>query len=338
MTSRNDLARRVAIVGASSLRGKELKQVLEDRGFPATDVRLLDDEAIGTLTGAGGEAAFIQGLDEDSFRGARFAFFAGETSNTARHWPAAHRAGATVIDLSGALRDVPAAVPWIPALDTVLPSPQPAAGRLFASPGAATILACSVAAALQPFSLTRLAMVFFQPVSERGQPGIDELEGQTVKLLSFQPVPQELYDCQVAFNLLAGYGEASRVQLGEVRAALGREVAGYLAGRAPLPALQLIQAPVFYSTAFTAFAEFAAEPQLEDVHARLARAGAEIGKNHQAPPSNVSVAGENAIFLARMEQDRNVPKSYWLWGAADNVRLAALNAVAIAEKLLACQS
>ena len=41
---------RVAIVGAATLKGKELKEVLEERNFPAADVRLLDDnESLGQL-------------------------------------------------------------------------------------------------------------------------------------------------------------------------------------------------------------------------------------------------------------------------------------------------
>ena len=37
---------RVAIVGASSLLAKELKQALEDRHFPASDVILLDESVM----------------------------------------------------------------------------------------------------------------------------------------------------------------------------------------------------------------------------------------------------------------------------------------------------
>ena len=41
---------RVAIVGAASLRGKEVAEVLNDRNFPAVDVKLLDDdESLGQL-------------------------------------------------------------------------------------------------------------------------------------------------------------------------------------------------------------------------------------------------------------------------------------------------
>ena len=325
--------RRVALVSASSLRGKELKQLLEDRDFPAVDIRLVDDEAIGTLTEAGGEATFIRALEEDSFDGAHLAFFAGDPKFTARAWPLAHKAGATVIDLSGALAEVPTAVPWIPSLDAVLPPPRPVAGKLFWSPGVPAQMACAISAALAAFEPLRMVLVFFQPVSERGQPGIDELESQTVNLLSFQPAPQELYDAQVAFNLLPRFGEASLERLSDVRLAVARDVDRYLAGRAPRPSIQMIHAPVFYSSAFTGYAEFAAPRSADELQQALSRAGFRIGGKDEPPLSNVSVAGESQTMLAPLEPDPLSPTSFWLWGAADNLRAAAANALAIAEKL-----
>jgi aspartate-semialdehyde dehydrogenase len=122
---------RVAIVGASSLLGKELKQVLEDRNFPVSEIVLLDESVVaGTLTEAGGEATFIRSLEEDSFERARFVFFAGTAADAARNWPAAQRAGANVIDLTGAVASDPHAIRMIPALHALpfsLPrrSPRP---------------------------------------------------------------------------------------------------------------------------------------------------------------------------------------------------------------------
>lgn len=326
---------RVAVVGASSLRGRELRQLLEDRRFPADDLRLLDDEAVGMLTEAGGEAAVIQRLEEDSFHDVRFAFFAGDPAFAARYWSAARRAGATVIDLSGALAEVPEAAPWIPALDSLLPPPQAPVGTLFTAPGAAPLIACHVSAALAACGVARLAMIFFQPASERGQAGIDELEGQTVKLLSFQSFSQEVFDAQVAFNLLAELGPGSRERLEDTRTAMARLVARYLAGRAPLPAIQLLQAPVFYASAFTAYVELSAPRPPADLQEALARAGLKAPSEGEPPVGNVSAAGGDEIAVARVVADRNVAAACWLWGAADNVRLPVLNAVRIAENLLA---
>ncbi|MGC1630177.1 MAG: hypothetical protein WA735_25200, partial [Candidatus Acidiferrales bacterium] len=104
MPAGHEAANRVAIVGASSLRGKELKLVLEERNFPGGDIVLLDEPVMaGTLTEVGGEPAFIRALDEESFEGARFAFFAGSQQDAEQNWQVAQRSGATVIDLTGML-------------------------------------------------------------------------------------------------------------------------------------------------------------------------------------------------------------------------------------------
>jgi aspartate-semialdehyde dehydrogenase len=335
---------RVAIVGASSLRGKELKQVLEDRNFPALDVVLLDESVMaGTLTEAGGEATFIRALEEDSFEGVRFAFFAGTAMDAEQNWATAHRAGATVIDLTGAVAGVAGsqAVARIPSVAKALApgskggangAPKPA---VYSSPGAPVILACTVAAALSEFSPAQLAILLFPPVSERDQAGVDELESQTTNLLSFRPIERPVFDAQVAFNLLAGYGAESKVKLEEMRRGIARDVAEYIAGRVATPAIQLVQAPVFYGYAFAAYAEFGAAVAVEQLSGAFANLGVKVAGARDAAPSNVSVAGESEIQLAQIEADPNVAGGVWIWGVADNLRLAATNAVRIAEELVA---
>src|SRR5450755_1021086 len=173
---------RVAIVGASSLRGKELTHVLEDRHFPTDDVVLLDESVLaGTLTEAAGAATFIRALDADSFEGAGFVFFAGSAADAGRNWATAQKAGATVIDLTGALSPAgnsgdpsgDAAVPWIPSLDSVLlhPAPSGTAGSssraAYASPSAPVMIACTLAAGFSKFPARRISVLLFPPVSER---------------------------------------------------------------------------------------------------------------------------------------------------------------------------
>jgi aspartate-semialdehyde dehydrogenase len=352
MPSGHELSNRVAIVGASSLRGKELKLVLEERNFPASDIVLLDEPVVaGTLTEAGGEPTFIRALDEESFEGARFAFFAGSQMDAEQNWKAAQRCGATVIDLTGTLAASGQSTSWIPALSTVL-LPHPgshategaapgshaanrATSNSYSSPGSGVIVACTVAAALSKLSPMRTVLLLFPPVSERDQAGVDELESQTANLLSFRPIAQPVFDAQVAFNLLAGYGEESKPTLAELRAAIARDTSAYLASRVAVPALQLVQAPVFYGYAVAAYAEFASPPQREQLEAAFASLGVKVGVAGDPAPTNVSVAGENEIHIARVEPDPSVAGGVWIWGVADNLRLAAVNAVRIAEELVA---
>jgi aspartate-semialdehyde dehydrogenase len=187
--------------------------------------------------------------------------------------------------------------------------------------------------------LARLVITFFQPVSERGQAGVEELESQTVKLLSFQPMPQEVFDTQVAFNLLDRWGAASKERLSDARAALARDVQSYLAGRLPMPAMTLVQAPVFYAHAFAAYAEFVQPVEPDSLADRIEAAGCKAagkgpGSDEQAP-SNLAVAGEEKPWIGRPERDPSTDRGYWFWGAADNLRVASANALRIAERLLA---
>ena len=332
---------RVAIAGAASLRGKELKQLLEESDFPAAEIRLLDEEVVaGTLTEAAGEPAVIKTVTEDSFERVRFAFFTGSAKFSAAHGMEAIRSGAVVIDLSGGLRVQENARLWIPGLDSVLPplAQMSAAGEvqgLFLVPSTPSHVAISISAALAPLGLEHLAITFLQPVSERGPEGIEELESQVVKLLSFQPVSQSVFDVQVGFNMLSKFGPESSEKLADARARIVDEVRTYLAGRSPTPAIALVQAPVFHAHAFTAYAEFKSPPAQNEVVRRLQAAGLKVVAANEEPPNNVNVTGEAVPVLGQPDRDRGIENGLWLWGAADNLRVPAATAVAIAEKLLA---
>jgi aspartate-semialdehyde dehydrogenase len=331
---------RVAIAGAASLRGQDLKMWMEESGFPAGEVRLFDEEPLaGTLTEVAGEAALVQSIKEDSFEGLRFVFFAGSRAFAKKHGRAAARAGATVIDLTGELAGVGGARAWIPRLDAILGPPQVAAspmvgGYVFVTPSTPAIVACSFCSAAAPLGAKRVVMNFLSPASERGKEGVQELSEQTVKLLSLQSIPQEVFDCQVAYNLLDRWGPESREKLADVREGIQREVREYLGGRAPIPAMSLIQAPVFYGHAFAVFAEFENDVDLSALAARLEAAGFQVAASDDPGPSNVNAAGESKAVVSAAVADGGVPHGYWFWGAADNLRLQTSSATQIAERIL----
>jgi aspartate-semialdehyde dehydrogenase len=78
---------RVAVVGAASLRGKEVAEVLNDRNFPAVDVKLLDDdESLGQLETMGDEVTFIQRVRNEQFDHLDFTFFASDQTSTRKSW------------------------------------------------------------------------------------------------------------------------------------------------------------------------------------------------------------------------------------------------------------
>src|SRR5213080_5013191 len=109
VTARGNLYR-AAIVGAASLKGKEVAEMLNERNFPAVDVRLLDDdEALGQLEAMGDEISFIQAVRAEQFEHVDFSFFASDADCTRKNWKSARDAGSAIIDLSAALENEPGA-------------------------------------------------------------------------------------------------------------------------------------------------------------------------------------------------------------------------------------
>jgi len=314
--------------------GAELRSLLEESRFAAADFRLFDEEvAAGTLTEAGGEAAVVQPVEEGSFDRAGVVFFTGSTDFARANLTAARAAGGKVIDLSGAAIAQQDAATWFPKLDALQGRAFPAGRGLFAIPSAAATAAASLAMGLAKLRAAQLMFLSFQSVSEAGRPGIEELESQTGQLLSFQGVGQPVFDTQVAFNLLDRFGPQSVQNLNAVRTRLHAESKACVGDKVAVPAVQVLHAPVFYGAAFAACAELPAGTTAEHVENACQEAGFLIPPDDSGP-SNVSVAGEKALHLAKPTADPGRRGTWWFWGAADNIRLPAANAVKLAEMLL----
>jgi aspartate-semialdehyde dehydrogenase len=323
---------KIVIAGASSLLGAELRSLMEESLFAGADFRLVDEEvAAGTLTEAGGEPALIRPVEEDSFHGARMVFFTGSAEFTSTNIAAARRTGAKVFDLSGGVIGQAGSRAWFLKLDAMLGREFSKDTALFLIPAAAATAAAGLALALAKIGVQRLAVTCFQSVSEAGRVGIEELESQTGHLLSFQSVGQPVFDTQVAFNLLDRFGPASRQKLGKMRERVRRETEACLGGKVAMPAIQVVHAPVFYGTVFSAWAEFPVEVDAEKIVSACKDAGFVMTSPDEVGPSNVSAAGEKAIQLGNPEKDPSLPGAWWFWGAADNIRLPAANAVKLAE-------
>jgi aspartate-semialdehyde dehydrogenase len=331
-------SQRIVIAGASSLLGAELKSLLEESRFASWDLSLVDEEtAVGTLTEAGGEPAVIQPVEEGTFSRAKLIFFAGSAAFTERNLSAARDSGAFVIDLSGATLSVDGVLVCF-ALDSVAKGSQPGT-TLYAVPSAPGLVAGRLLDALGRVALSRLSIVFFRPVSEAGRAGIEELEAQTSQLLSFQSIGQPIFDTQVAFNLLDHYGPASREHLQSIRDRIRREVSVASAQSAVsmkvLPSIQVLHAPVFYGYTFVANSELEPGQTHQALVEVLRKSGFSLEIKESSPLGNIIAAGDSVVHLSIPEDDPAQPGTWWLWGAADNIRLPAAIAVKLAEKLIA---
>jgi aspartate-semialdehyde dehydrogenase len=328
-------AQKIVIAGASSLLGNELKLVLEESLFAGWDFRLLDEEVVaGTLTEAAGEAAIIQRLEEDSFHGARYVFLTGSSAFGKQCLGLAKEAGARIIDFSRASLSDPDATPWFPRIEALSGRTVPKNAKVFSLFSAAATAIATLGLALRPAGLQRLVADVFQPVSEAGRAGIEELETQTSQLLSFQSIGRPVFGVQAAFNLLPCFAAESHQNLRENLLQIRAEISGVLgeATQKARIAVNLVHAPVFYGMVFSAYADLDEKADRTALIDACKDAGFTVLPDGEGGPSNVSVAGETAISL-RLPQADASQGGWWFWGAADNFRLPTWNGCKLAEWL-----
>jgi aspartate-semialdehyde dehydrogenase len=329
---------KIAIAGASTLLGKELKDALSDSPLAGASFTLLDaDDALGQLDQVGDEVTFVQAIDLDAFERTDFTFFCGTADLTRRHWKQALQAGSSVLDLSGAL-DQEAGVlvraPWIgsgaASADLFTPAVVPAHP-------AALALGLILERVQQHAPVRLAAATLLVPASEFGRAAMDELHQQTVNLLSFQTLPRAVYDAQAAYNLLAGLGENAVASLSAVETRVRHHFADLAGHRWPPLALQAIHAPVFHGHTFSISIELERPVEIVTLEEALSGDHLDLVLEDTDSPSNLAATGQNDVLVRiRTEPGARNPSDtsrVWLWAACDNLRLFAQNAVECALEL-----
>jgi aspartate-semialdehyde dehydrogenase len=331
----------VALVASESLLSREVRDLA---ATTATDVslRLIADieETSGALTRVGDEPAVVGLLNAASLSEARAVILAGSAASSAK---ALRLLGdppeSPVVDLTFAAEERPDARLRAPFVESSLEvDPADIAVHVVAHP-AAIAIALFLRRLHANDAILNSVIQIFAPASEHGASGVEELQKQTVSMLSFKPMPRTVFDSQLTFNLLARYGAEAPVSLEDSELRIERHLASLLAlpgdgEGAPMPSLRLIQAPVFHGYSFSAWVEFRDAPDLEALESSLSVAFIEVRGGDFEPPNNVGQAGQSGIAVGAIEPDRNHSDAVWFWFVADNLRLAAENAIAVVRQLV----
>jgi aspartate-semialdehyde dehydrogenase len=349
---------RIAVVGASSLLGKELIAVLEEEKFPVARLVTFDtDEDEPEIPIIDLREASETPVEDHEVSEAEldFAFLAARSRQLPAFMRSWHeRRGAArclVIDLvgeglgaepSGTSGDVPGGVVpaahqvQVPFLDRRFPAgaPESAAAVIHVSAHPAVIVISALLLRLAArFPLRTAVAQVFGSASESGSRGIEELQKQTVNLLSFQKIPRKVFGAQLAFNLLSRLGRAGTGEIAALEARLRCQLREYLGERIPYPALRLLQVPVFYSLGVSLYVETAQPVAPEAAATALAGEHVRVRRSPQDAPTQVEVTGSGDILVDSISADATHPTGLWLWAVADNLRLAATNAVVLAASL-----
>ena len=324
---------RIALVGASSLLAKELKECLTESPLAGASFVLLDvEEAQGQLEQVGDEVTVVQVIGEHSFEEIDFTFFAGSEEMTRKYWRNALAAGSTVLDLTGALDEEPGVLvraPWISSGDA---SPDLLTKAVVPANAAALALALMLDRLQEIAEIRFVAATVLQPASEYGKEGLDELHQQTVSLLSFQNMPRAVFDTQVAYNTLSSFGESATANLARAEDRIRRHYAVLAGDRLPKLRLQVLHAPVFHGHTFSICIELDRAVPLSIIEDALGGEHLDLVLEETDSPSNLAAAGQNDVLVwlkpePAVERVSGETRRFWLWAASDNLRLAAQNAV-----------
>ncbi|MHB8301700.1 MAG: Asd/ArgC dimerization domain-containing protein [Acidobacteriaceae bacterium] len=346
---------RIAIVGAATLMGKALNDELANSVFGAAEIRLLDDEEeAGKLSTAADEIAFIQRIEADSFHHCDFVFFAGPLEQTQKHWKQALQAGCRIVDLSGALESsdgVMVRAPWVQEESAASsrsgarmrgqqPLPDLHTRAVVSAHPVAVLLALLTGRSLRLAPVHGLWATLLQPASEYGHAALEELHHQTTNLLSFQPLPTEVFGGQTAFNLAVSFGPGGVVRLATAGETIRRHFAQMAVLAAGSLALQIIQVPVFHGYALSVALEFAKPVSVNALMQALTGPHVHLVPTASEFPGNVQAVEEAEVqllvqpVLAEGASSRaNETQRFWMWIVADNLKFAAQNAIACAAEL-----
>ena len=332
MPARASAGTRVAFFGPTTLLARELRATLEGRAFPASEIKLYDEQAEGVVSEYAGEPLLVGKPDEDLADTIDIAFMCGSAGAMDPYldWPS--RRGFVAIDLSGATasrEDVPLVHTGINPDDIRDNEGKPSV--IIAAPHAVSHnLATVAAAASNAGNLKRLDSLCLRPVSDLGERGVDELYSQTLGLLNFGEVPQDIFGRQVAFNIVPSSGiTQSRAEAFEGRART--ETARMLGPGAVDVALSSAFVPVFHGHAQFVTLSFDSPVEETVLEAALSETRGLRLVGDPDDFSAVDLAGEEgvAVMLAG-RSDTGLS----LWCFCDNLKGGAtLNAIRIAERV-----
>jgi aspartate-semialdehyde dehydrogenase len=329
---------KLAIMGATGLVGSVLRLVLEERAFPASDIKFLaSSRSSGQTIPFRGKEFAVEPVRAEAFTGVDIVLSSTPSSVSREFSPIAAKAGAVVVDNSSAWRmdpEVPLVVPEVNS-DAIARHKG-----IIANPNCCAI---PLTVALKPLhdlaGIKRVVVSTYQASSGKGAKALAELDRQIAALGQGKPVPPaSVHKHQLADNCVPndwtigedGYSEEETKVVNETRKIMGDDSISI--------SVTCVRVPVRVGHSESVNIEFHRPITPEQARAALAAApGIVVLDNPKegVVPLASAIAGRDETFVGRIRKDPTIPNGLNLWVVADNLRKgAATNAVQIAERLV----
>ena len=332
----------IAVVGATGAVGRVFLDVLEERDFPISDVRLCASErSVGKRLKFRGDEIAVELATPEMFGEVDFVFISASGDVSRALAPVAAERGAMVIDDSSAFRmddDVPLVVPEVNGADV-----ERHKGIISIPNCSTTPLVMVLKPLMEVNPVVRVIADTYQSVSGTGAAAVDELRAQSKRLtanddLTHDDLTPEAYPHPIAFNALPhiepfldnGYTNEEMKMVNETRKILHKPDIAVSA--------TCVRVPVMVSHSEAVHIEFAEPMSAGDAREILAGfPGVRVVDDPRANvyPMPIDAAGRDEVFVGRIRQDASHPNGIAMWVVTDNLRKgAATNALQIAEEVM----
>ncbi|MEW6632918.1 MAG: aspartate-semialdehyde dehydrogenase [Pseudomonadota bacterium] len=329
---------KVAVVGATGNVGREMLNILDERGFPVSEVvALASRRSQGTEVSFGDRTLKVKSLDTYDFSDTDLCVMSAG-GNVSKEWsPKIGKQGCVVIDNSSAFR-------YDPDVPLIVPEVNPDAIELFSRKNIIANPNCSTAqlvVALKPLhdvaTIKRVVVATYQSVSGAGKEGMDELFTQTRAVFVADQVDVKKFTKRIAFNVIPhidvflddGFTKEEWKMVAETKKMLDPKI--------KLTAT-CVRVPVFIGHSEAVNIEFEKPITADEAREILREApGCQVldKRENGGYITPLESAGEDATFISRIREDSTVDNGLAMWVVSDNLRKgAALNAVQIAELLV----
>lgn len=336
---------RIAVVGASGQVGTVMRSILQERSFPATDVRFFGSaRSAGSNLAWGDEMVVVEDAATADFAGIDIALMSSGATSSRLLAPRIAAAGAIVVDNSSAWRmdpDVPLVVAEVnPHALSSIPK------GIVANPNCTTMAAMPVLRPLhEAAGLTSMVVATYQAVSGAGRDGVEELAGQVeeslrgdIRALTFQGDAFTMkaganFPVSIAHNVIPMAG--SLVDDGSFETGEEQKLRDESRKILAIPGLAVdatcVRVPVFTGHSLAMTVGFARPLSVDEAVLILEGAPGVVVSQMPTPRQ---AAGQDPTYVGRIRRAHTVANGLTMFMSNDNLRKgAALNAVQIAELL-----
>lgn len=329
---------KIALIGATGAVGQVFLRILEERNFPASDIRLCASErSFGKKIKVRGEKLIVEEATPQLLSEVDFVFISASGSVSRKMAPLAVDQGAIVIDKSSAFRMDPTVPLVVPEIN---PGDLHDHHGIIASPNCTTT---PMVMALKPLNeanpAKRIVAASYQSVTGTGASAGEELLAQSRDVLDRKDASMNVYPHQIAFNVLPHVEEFLENGYTTEEMKMQNETRKILHAPDLKVSTTCVRVPVMVSHAEAINVEFTDPISPGEVREILSTMpGVRVVDDPQANvyPMPVQSEGEDDVFVGRIRKDISLDNGIAMWLTCDNLRKgAALNAIQIAEEMLA---